>query len=195
MVVTWATAVLALVVGALLPSLHPIFAASPSTHLADALLFSIGLMAVHKVESYLTGEFDQCPVYLGLSDAPWVRGIRQAAFLVFCSVFLALAILIALAMRGPPWPLLVMAVWCSQGLHEIHHTAKSLARRRYYPGTASALVFVAYIDVVFFPAYLAQLSLGAPEVVRVGFYAAQPILLLAFFLEDRAWLVKMRRAL
>ena len=190
MVITWATALAAMLVGALLPSLHPIFAAMPSAGLADLLLFSIGLMAVHKVESYVTGEFDHCPVYLGLADKPWVRSLRQAAFITFCTTFLALAVLLALAMRGPPWPLLVMAVWCAQGLHEVHHLAKSLARRRYYPGTASGALFVAFIDLVFFPAYLGELSLAAREPVRLAYYAAQPLLLCAFFVEDRAWLAR-----
>jgi hypothetical protein len=187
MAVTWITASIALGVGLFVPSLHPIFAGTASLRLQNLLLISIGLMVAHKIESYYTREFDHCPVYLSLKQAGWARDPRQAVFVTFCSVFLALMIVIALAMRGPPWLLLLPAVWCAQGLHEMHHFAKSLARRSYYSGTATGLCFVLFIDLVFFPAYVGELGIDGAA-LRWAFYLAQPPLFAAFVVEDLRWL-------
>jgi Protein of unknown function with HXXEE motif len=191
MAITWGTAIGAIGVGAFLPSLHPIFARAPSLHLLDLLLLSIAVMAVHKVECYFGRECDHCPVYLQMGDAPWLRSPRDPAFVAFCSVFLALAVLLALALRGGPWPLLVMAVWAAQGLHETHHLGKTLARGRYYPGTATAIAFVLCLDLFFVPAYAAHLGLDG-RAALIAYYALQPMLVVAFWLEDRAWQVRYR---
>ena len=190
MAVTWVTGAVALAVGIAFPSLHPIFAGAPSTRLLNLLLISIGIMLVHKIESYFTHEFDHCPVYLSLKSAAWAKDPRRAVFITFCSVFLALTLVIALALRGAPWSLLLPAVWSAQGLHEIHHSAKSVSRRGYYPGTLSAIAFVLFIDVAFFPEYFSLLALPS-RAPFYGFYALQPLLFLAFVAEDRAWLKKL----
>lgn len=192
MVITWSTALAILLVGLAVPSMHPIFAGPPSTRLLNLLLLSVGLMAVHKIECYATREWEQCPVYLGIPSAPWARGVRETAFVVFCSLDVAYMLLIALALRGPPWAMLVMAILCAQGLHELHHPAKSLARRRYYPGTASAILFVLFIDLLFAPEYFARLRLPSGNAL-VWFYVVQPMVLVAFWLEDRAWLAAWPR--
>ncbi len=187
MAVTWITAIIVVGVGAAVPRLHPIFAGSPSRRLLDLLVASIVLMAAHKIESYFTREFDHCPVYLGMRQSRWGHDPLALAFVTFVSVFLGMMVLVALAMRDAPWPLLVLAIWCAQGLHELHHAAKSLSRRRYYPGTASALVFVAFMDLAFVPAYLGCLDVDARAVLAC-YFVAQPLLLGAFYLEDRSWL-------
>lgn len=190
MAVTWVTGAALFFVGVALPSLHPIFAGQPSTRLLNLLLVSLGIMTLHKIESYFTHEFDHCPVYLSLKSAAWAREPRQAVFVTFCSVFLALTLVIALSMRGSPWLLLLPGVWSAQGLHEIHHSAKSLSRRGYYPGTLTALVFVAFIDAFFFPEYFSLLRVEG-RAALFAFYALQPLLFFAFFVEDRAWLRKL----
>jgi hypothetical protein len=187
MAVTWLTALGALVVGFALPSLHPIFSGAPSRRLLDLLLISIGIMALHKLESFYAREFDHCPVYLSLQRAWWACEPRQAVFVTFCSVFLALMLVVALAMRGAPWLLLLPAIWSAQALHEIHHLGKSLARRGYYSGAISAVLFVAFMDVFFVPEYSSLLALDG-RAARLAFYAFQPLLLLAFWVEDRRWL-------
>jgi hypothetical protein len=192
MAITWSTALAILLVGLAVPSMHPIFAGPPSAKLVNLLLLSVGLMAVHKVECYATREWEQCPVYLGIPSARWARGVRETAFVVFCSLDVAYMLLIALALRGPPWTMLVMAILCAQGLHELHHPAKSLARRRYYPGTASAVLFVLFMDLWFAPEYFAQLRLPFAKPLA-WYYLAQPVVLLAFWLEDRAWLAAWPR--
>jgi hypothetical protein len=191
MAITWVTALSAVGTGLLLPSLHPVFAGAPSIRLANFLLASVAVIAAHKVESYVTREFDQCPVYLGIDTAPWAPSVRQAAFVVFCSVFLGLLLLVALVIRGGPWPMLALAVWAAQGLHELHHAAKSVARRAYYPGTATAVLFVLFMDLGFVPAYVAELALGSGvRGVILAYWLSQPLVFLAFWLEDLAWLRK-----
>lgn len=183
MAVTWLTALAAVASGLFVAPLHPYFARVPSDELVALFLASILLMGAHKVESYCTGEFEQCPVYQTLARAPWAGDVRRAMFVVFCSIFVGAMVLCYLVLRGAPWPLLLLAVWCAQGLHEIHHSAKSLARRRYYPGTTTAITFTLFMDVAFVPTYVSHL--GGPAWSLVLYYAAQPLLLGAFYVEDR----------
>lgn len=189
MVVTWATALAAVAAGLFVARLHPYFAQVPSHELVSLYVASIVLMCAHKVESYWTGEFEQCPVYETLARAPWASDVRRATFAVFCSMFLAAMFLSYLVLRGAPWPLLLMSVWCAQGLHEIHHGAKSLARQRYYPGTTTALLFTLFMDLSFFPVYAGHLG-GLPPWWIGLYYAAQPLLFAAFYVEDRQWLAR-----
>jgi hypothetical protein len=186
MAVTWITALAALATGLFIPRLHPVFAASPSSRLLDLLVISVIIMGVHKVESFFTREFDHCPVYLGLRSGRFGGDPLALAFFTFCAVFLAMMVLVALAMRDAPWPLLVISIWCAQGLHELHHAAKSLSRRRYYPGTITGLLFTAFIAAAFVPAYLACLDVDGTAVHTV-YLAAIPVLFCGFYLEDRAW--------
>ncbi len=84
-----------------------------------------------------------------------------------------------------------MSVWLAQGLHEIHHLGKTIARRRYYPGLISALLFTAVIDLAFFPNWYAALNVGS-QLGFYAYYAVQPLVLLAFYLEDRKWFTAFR---
>ncbi len=80
-----------------------------------------------------------------------------------------------------------MSAWVAQGVHELHHLGKTLASRRYYPGTISSLLFVASIDFLFFPVWLEHLNLRSGALFNF-FYGIQPILVLAFALEHAHWL-------
>lgn len=186
MVLTWGTAALALTLGVASPTLTAPFDRLPSPALLDAFGLTVVLMLVHKVESYLTAEFDHCPVYLTAARASWATDVRRVNFVVFVGTLLAMLMVLYLVMLGGRWPLLLLTVWLAQGLHEWHHAAKSLAQRSYYPGTATGLCFVALMQALFFPAWADAVAL--PEGWRWTYAAAQPLVFLGFFLEHRVWL-------
>jgi hypothetical protein len=190
MIITQAAAVTAILAGLFVPGADLVFAGFPPRFVLDVFLGSVVLMTVHKVESYYFGEFEVCPVYLTVGKS-WEKNVRRAGFEVFVSAFLGGMFLLALALRGAPWPLLLMSVWLAQGLHEIHHLAKTLVRRRYYPGLVSALLFTALIDVALFPNWYAALHVES-QLGFYAYYAVQPLVLLAFFLEDRKWFAAFR---
>lgn len=186
MCITWMSGAVALAAGLLYAPAQRAFDTAPPEALLDAFLVTVVVMAVHKVESYLTGEFNQCPVYFTSGNASWAQNPRQAIFAAFVSTFLGMMFLVYLTMRGGHWPMLLMGVWAAQGLHEYHHSAKSLARRSYYPGTVTGLLFAAAVGGLLFPAWAGALGVSGP--LFYAFYAAQPLVLLAFYLEDRRWL-------
>ncbi len=189
MAITYVTAIVAIAAGLAAPS-DPTFMRAPSGPLLDGFLVSLAVMAVHKAECYWTREYEVCPVYVTAARG---RDPRQTLFIGFVVTFLAMMGFVFLVLRGPPWPLLMLAVWLAQGLHEIHHAAKSAAQRSYYPGTATALLFVAAIDLLVFPRWYALLEIDG----RLGlhaFYAVQPIVFVAFWLEHRRWLGRLASA-
>jgi hypothetical protein len=186
MAITYGIALLALGTGLLLPSVRAVLMRAPSAALLDGMLLSIAVMAVHKAECWWRREYEVCPVYITAARG---RDGRETLFIGFVITFLAMMAFVYLVLLGPPWPLLMLAVWIAQGLHEIHHAAKSVAARRYYPGTATALLFVGAIDVFVFPRWLALVD-TEPRLWFWAFYAAQPILFAAFVLEHQRWLRK-----
>ncbi len=147
---------------------------------------SIVAMAVHKLESYWFEEYEQCPVYLTSGQSAWALNPRKAVFLSFVPTFIGMLVVAFLGFLGPPWHLLVMTVWLGQGAHELHHTAKSLSRRRVYPGTASSLLFVGLMWFGVFPLWH-DLVIGARGVIFYAAYAALPLIFLGYYLEDRKW--------
>lgn len=151
-----------------------------------AFFATIVVMAAHKLESFWFEEYEQCPVYLANGQKPWARNPRKAVFVSFVSTFLGMLGVAFLGFAGPPWHLLVMTVWLAQGAHELHHTAKSLSRRRVYPGTASSLLFVGLMWTAVFPLWH-DLVIGARGAFFFGTYAALPLVFLAYYLEDRRW--------
>jgi hypothetical protein len=165
------------------------FTAELSPQFQLMFLASALLMALHKVESFFFAEYDHCPVYLTNSRAPWAQNPRKAVFLAFCPVFVGMLLFSCLAVFGPPWHLILMTVWLGQGLHELHHLGKSLARGRAYPGIVTSLLFVGVMCLGVFPLWH-QAVLGERGVVFYLFYAALPHVLLAFYLEDRRWLAR-----
>lgn len=194
MILTALAALAALVTGFFLPGTAQVFAGTPSDTLLNAFFISICLMTAHKIESYLTHEYNVCPVYLTNGQAAWAQNARQAIFVAFVSTFIGMCFVTLLALKGSPWPKLLLFVWMAQGLHEFHHSAKALAQKSYYSGTVSALFFTAQIDVFVFPKWYAELGLAS----NAGFYfyyLIQPVVFLGFYLEHRRWLAKTQPAL
>ncbi len=186
MVLTWGTALVLVPLGLFHGPTIALLDHPPSNALIDVFGLSILVMVLHKVESWITGEFDACPVYLTTGRARWAKNVREAQFTMFVATFLGMLILVWLAFKGGHWPMLMLGIWIAQGQHELHHTAKSLSRRRYYPGTATGLVFVATIALGVFPTWCDILGIGAAW--RAAFLGAMPVTLLAFYLEDRWWI-------
>ncbi len=192
MVLTWGTALVVLVIGFFIPSLARIFDVELSGEIRGAFLVSVTLMLVHKIESYFFKEYDRCPVYLGVERSSRAGNVRQTQFVVFVSTFLLMMYVVVLVMSGPPWPLLLITVWLAQGLHEIHHGAKTLVERRYYPGVISSLVFVLHVCLFIFPKWYSEAGLDSPF-IYYAYYALVPLVFAAFALEHRKW-TKQRKA-
>lgn len=186
MIITLSAAVMALIGGLFIPDVSVLFSEAPSPTLLNAFFVSICLLTVHKIESYLTREYDVCPVYLTNGQASWTQNNRQTIFLAFVPILLGMSFMLFLVMKGPPWPLLLLLIWISQGLHELHHSGKSLAQKKYYSGVISSLIFVLQIDFFLFPEWYAQLHMEN-EIAFYLYYALQPFVLLAFYLEHRRW--------
>ena len=146
-------------------------------------LASAVLMALHKVESFWFGEFDQCPVYVSQP----VENPRKAVFLAFCPIFIGMLFFAVLAFMGPPWHLILLAVWLGQGLHELHHTAKSLARGRLYPGLITSVLFVGVMSFGLFPMWHDSV-IGSRGLLFYGYYVLMPLVFLAHYREDRKWI-------
>ena len=163
------------------------FAAPISPGLLLVFFASIVVMALHKLESFWFEEYEQCPVYLTSGQSAWARNPRKAVFVSFVTTFLGMLAVAFLAFVGPPWHLLMLTVWLGQGAHELHHTAKSLARGRLYPGLGTSLLFVAIMWFGVFPQWH-DLVVGERGLVFFGAYALLPLTLLAFYLEDRKWI-------
>jgi hypothetical protein len=158
---------------------------------AALFLVSALVMAAHKVESYLEREYAVCPVYITQSRS-WGSDPARAIFLSFVPTFLGMLVLLALAMIGPPWHLAIVTVWIAQGLHELHHVAKSIARRRFYPGLFTALLFIAVQSGLLFPRWH-DLVVGARGAIFVAYYALLPLVLVGYYLEDRRWTARAPR--
>jgi hypothetical protein len=191
MIITGLAAALALSLGFFVPSSHAIFDAPTTTGLLDAFLITILGMTVHKVESYRTGEFERCPVYLTNVHNERGKAPGRLLFHGFVPTVLGGLLLTYFVMRGPPWVLLMMLIWLGQGLHEWHHAAKTLVERRYYPGTVTGLLFVGLVDVLFYPVWVASLTVDLGGWFWV-YYAVQPVVFVAYWLEHRGWFVRHR---
>ena len=163
------------------------FASSLPPALQWLFLASVVTMALHKLESFWFEEYEQCPVYLTSGQAEWARNPRKTLFLGFVPIFLAMLGVAYLAFLGPPWHLIVITVWLGQGAHELHHAAKSLARKQLYPGSGTSLLFVAVIWLGVFPQWN-DLVIGARGAFFYGAYALLPLLFLGHYLEDRKWI-------
>jgi hypothetical protein len=182
------TAVAAFVVMPLAFAYEPVrehFEKPLSPSLRAMFLVTVVLMALHKAESYWFHEYDECPVYLtsgrAVADNP-----RRAIFVGFVPTFVGMTFVLYLAFLGPPWHLLLFVVWLAQGLHEVHHLAKTLARKKLYPGVFTAIAFVLTMTFGVFPLWHDEV-VGARGALFYAYYAAVPVLLAAYYLEDRRW--------
>lgn len=186
MIIPALTAAVVLPLGLISPGFRSHFTAPLSPAFQWVFFASIVAMALHKLESYWFEEYEQCPVYLTSGQSAWALNPRKAVFLSFVPTFIGMLVVAFLGFLGPPWHLLVMTVWLGQGAHELHHTAKSLSRRRVYPGTASSLLFVGLMWFGVFPLWH-DLVIGARGAFFYGAYAALPLIFLGYYLEDRKW--------
>lgn len=184
MVLTWGTGVIVVPLTFFAASFRQHFEAGLSHELYWAFVASVIAMAAHKIESFLTGEFDQCPVYLTTGNS--LKGeVRKGVFVGFVPTFVGMTFVVMLALYGPPWPLVICVVWLAQGLHELHHTAKSLSRRSLYPGSITSLVFVGIMAGFFYPLWFEQVVGSGPWLYV--YWLAIPVVFVAFYLEDRWW--------
>jgi len=187
MILPGLAAALAVPLGLLSPAFRSHFAAPLSPEFQGVFLASVVLMALHKVESFWRGEYDQCPVYVSQAQSPSWQNPRKAVFLAFVPIFIGMLLVAYLAFLGPPWHLIILTVWLAQGAHELHHLAKSLARGRLYPGLVTSVLFVGVMSFGLFPRWH-DAVLGARGLAFYGYYALLPCVLLGFYLEDRKWI-------
>jgi len=186
MIITAFTALIVVALSLTHESFRNLFSAPLSARLLQFFFFSIGMMTLHKIESFWFQEYDQCPVYLTSGLAPWAKNPRKAIFLSFVTAFIGMLFVVYLALLGPPWHLILITVWLAQGLHELHHAAKSLARRKIYPGLFTSLCFVMIQSLGIFPLWHDQIFRERGSFF-FGYYALLPLVFLAFFLEDFHW--------
>lgn len=101
--------------------------------------FAIGalLIIVHKIESYLTGEYLMDPAYgiiaTLLSEE---KNVYIALILLLFTIFL----FIYLVSLGTKFAHIVFIIAGILFTHEIHHLIRSFIYSTYYPGTATGLV-------------------------------------------------------
>ena len=166
---------------------HPLTPAIRWLFYASALV-----MMIHKAESFYCGEYDVCPVYLTSGRARVAENVRRAIFVSFVTTFLGMLAMVCAALSGPPWHLILIATWLGQGIHELHHSAKSLARGGMYPGVYSSWAFVTLMSFAVFPRWYESVTGSAER--GLGFYlyySALPLVFAAFYQEDRVWIRRM----
>lgn len=184
MIIPGLTAAVALTTAFVSSTFRSYFASPLSTPLLWMFFASAVLMALHKLESFWFEEYEQCPVYTTQD----VSNPRKAVFLGFVPIFIGMLFFSFMSLYGPPWQLIALTVWLGQGLHELHHSAKSLARGRVYPGLISSVLFVGLMAFGLFPLWH-DLVVGAERgLIFFGFYALMPLVFLGFYVEDREWI-------
>lgn len=184
MIITWLSVVGILFWGIFFPSWMTPFFVNPSPEFLNAFLVSIIIMAIHKYESFYFEEYNHCPVYLTSGRKTWAKNSREAIFLPFVGTFLGLTFLLYFSLCGQPWTMLIPIVWLAQGLHEIHHSAKALAQKKYYPGTVSSIVYVLQINLLLYPAWWNALA-ASNQAVFYFYYLVQPFVFAGFYFEHR----------
>jgi NAD(P)-dependent dehydrogenase (short-subunit alcohol dehydrogenase family) len=126
-------------------------------------------MAVHKWESYLTNEFNVCPVYFRLLSAHH-GSIAETMFITFCVWFFLLLLVLAVAFVSRGRALgAILAVWALTFVHEIHHPIQTIMNDAYYSGTISAYAYV-LCGCLYFVAYAKHYAAGASAVQVLGLY-------------------------
>jgi hypothetical protein len=194
MIVPALTAALVLPIALLSPAFRSHFASPLSTAMQVAFFASVVLMVLHKVESFWFGEYDQCPVYVTQANSGFAGNPRKAQFLTFVPTFLGMLMFAFLAFLGPPWHLITLTVWLGQGLHELHHLAKSAARGRAYPGIVTSILFVAVMSFALFPMWH-DAVIGARGVIFYAYYALMPLVFLGHYFEDKKWIAAAPEAI
>lgn len=104
-------------------------------------LISIFLMVIHKIESYITNEYNACPFYINLINKLYQNSIGEIIFLVFCFTFLFFMFIIySINCDNNLFKYLVL-IYAFTFIHETHHLAKTLKYKNYYSGTISAIIY------------------------------------------------------
>lgn len=194
MLLTGLAAAITLPLAIFSPGFRSHFETPLSRELLGVFFVSAVLMALHKLESFWFEEYEQCPVYVTSGETPWAHNPRKAVFLGFVPTFIGMLFVTCLAFLGPPWHLIVLTVWLGQGAHELHHVAKSLSRGRLYPGSVTSILFVGVMWLGLFPLWH-DAVFAARGLAFYGTYAALPLVVLAFFLEDRKWIAQAPRSI
>ena len=106
-------------------------------------VFSVGLMFLHKLESYYTNEFNVCPVYYHIRLHITNKSISEANFKIFCFWFFSMLFLITSLiitdMQSLPY---LFLLWIFMFIHEIHHPIQSFINKSYYSGSFTAWIYV-----------------------------------------------------
>lgn len=192
MILTFATIIVVIPLCLFSASFAQKFNHSLTPQLQQFFFLSILLMAIHKLESFFAKEYEHCPVYLTSGKSAWAQNPREAIFLSFVPTAVGMLFFLYLTILGPPWHLVFLTVWLAQGLHEIHHLAKSLARRKIYPGLYSSIAFVLVVSFGIFPLWH-DLVFAQRGVFFKTYYLMLPVILAAFYFEDRIWFQKALR--
>lgn len=87
--------------------------------------------------------------------------------------------------------MILIMVWIAQGLHEMHHTAKTLVRRKIYPGLFSSMAFVSVMSFKLFPLWH-DVLFSQRGFLFTAYYALLPIIFLIYFIEDKIWYGKAK---
>lgn len=111
---------------------------------------AISLMFLHKVECWFSEEWLDSPFFLAIVNSAYWAGLEPAAiegelmFLVFC-VWLFIGLAMGwLVMWGGSGPGIALAIWGFTFILEWHHVFRTIGRGEYYPGIATAVVYLPF---------------------------------------------------
>ena len=165
----------------------PWFGSVPDAALLRHGGFSVLLMVLHKLESFYSNEIKHDIFYSRLKT--WIAvddfSTQRAFFLGFCPAYCLGLVLLMLVMRGPPWPMLCVFAYIAQCSHEVHHLAKAVVRRGYYPGAVTALAFVGHSHLLLAGA---RRCAGLGPEWQAAYLATQLVLGVLFARQYRAFL-------
>lgn len=111
---------------------------------------SIALMFLHKVECWFTEEWMDSPFFQAILHSAYWAGLDAEAmqgelmFLVFC-VWLFIGLVMGwLVLWGGPGPAIALGIWGFTFVLEWHHVFRTIGRGGYYPGIATAAVYLPF---------------------------------------------------
>lgn len=189
MIITGIAALVGIGLGLFSPAFVSLMNHPLTPNLQFYFLITILLMTLHKVESYFFKEFDHCPVYLTQGSGMMGENVRRGFFLSFVPIFIGMLFFSYLAFVGGSWHMILLMIWIAQGLHEMHHAAKSLVRQKIYPGLFSSIAFVSVISFKLFPLWYDNIFTERGGLFN-GYYALLPIVFLMYYFEDKTWYKK-----
>ena len=141
-----------------------------------SLIITLGIMILHKVESYLTKEWEECRFYNALKKINILQQHGEIVFLVFVTTFILLMSLMTLIVCNEKWIKYSLLIWAGQLLNETHHLSKSFMYSRYYTGSYSAFIMVLLAIFDFCPV----LSINYGYSYNFGMYSAMMVSSISF---------------